>query len=250
MQILLVSDLHYTLKQLDWVTSVAGEYDLVVVAGDHLDIASSVPLDAQTVVATRFMAELARSTIVVCCSGNHDLTGRDGNGERSALWMADVAAAGVHHDGDSVLIDGTLITVCAWWDGPIGREKVAAQLAADAARAADRWVWVYHWPPAGSRTTWTGHKHYGDADLLAWIEQHQPDVVLAGHVHESPFKPDGSWADRIGRTWVFNAGRQIGPEPTSVLIDLAAGTATWRSMLGVEEVRLDADPPRERPALA
>ena len=25
MQILLVSDLHYTLKQLDWVTAVAGE---------------------------------------------------------------------------------------------------------------------------------------------------------------------------------------------------------------------------------
>ena len=31
MRILLVSDLHYTLKQLDWVTSVAGDYDLVVV---------------------------------------------------------------------------------------------------------------------------------------------------------------------------------------------------------------------------
>ena len=42
MRILLVSDLHYTLQQLDWVTSVASDYDLVVVAGDTLDIASIV----------------------------------------------------------------------------------------------------------------------------------------------------------------------------------------------------------------
>ena len=40
MRILLVSDLHYTLKQFDWVASVASEYDLVVVAGDSLSIAS------------------------------------------------------------------------------------------------------------------------------------------------------------------------------------------------------------------
>ena len=33
MRILLVSDLHYTLKQFDWVGSVASEYDVVVVAG-------------------------------------------------------------------------------------------------------------------------------------------------------------------------------------------------------------------------
>ena len=46
MQILLVSDLHYTLKQLDWVASVAGDFDLVVVAGDLLDISSIVEPDA------------------------------------------------------------------------------------------------------------------------------------------------------------------------------------------------------------
>ncbi len=42
MRILVVSDLHYTLRQLDWVASVAADHDLLVVAGDHLDIASIV----------------------------------------------------------------------------------------------------------------------------------------------------------------------------------------------------------------
>jgi len=99
---------------------------------------------------------------------------------------------------------------------------------------------VYHWPPLGSPTCWTGKRHYGDADVAAWIAQHRPDIVLAGHVHEPPFKPTGAWADRVGDTWVFNAGRQIGPVPAHIVLDLDAGTASWRSLLGQESLRLDA----------
>lgn len=88
-RILLVSDLHYALPQLDWVVSVASDFDLVVMAGDHLDISSSVPLDAQTVVILEYIALLQAATTVVVCSGNHDLTGPDANGEQAALWLAE-----------------------------------------------------------------------------------------------------------------------------------------------------------------
>ena len=132
-----------------------------------------------------------------------------------------------------------------WWDGPLGRAALEAQLAAAAQRRPARWVWVYHWPPLGSPTCWTGRRHYGDADLGGWIAQHRPDIVLTGHVHEPPFKPDGAWADRIGTTWVFNAGRQIGPVPAHIEIDLGAGAASWRSMMGEEGLRLaDAVAPK------
>jgi hypothetical protein len=57
-------------------------------------------------------------------------------------------------------------------------------------------------------------------------------------VHEPPFKPDGSWVDRIGSTWVFNAGRQIGPVPAHIELDLHQGWARWSSMMGDEEVDL------------
>jgi hypothetical protein len=63
-------------------------------------------------------------------------------------------------------------------------------------------------------------------------------MVLTGHVHEPPFKPAGNWADCIGNTWVFNAGRQPGPVPAHIAIDLGAGSACWRSLMGVEELRL------------
>ena len=246
MRILLVSDLHYNLPQLDWVVGAGPDHDLVVVAGDSLNIASPVPLDAQSVVILEYLALLDGSTTVAVSSGNHDLTGPDAAGEQSALWLAEARAAGVPTDGDSLEVGDTLVTICPWWDGPVGRAEVAAQLARDAARRPAHWVWVYHWPPLGSPTCWTGRKDYGDPDLAGWIDEHHPDVVLTGHVHESPFKVDGSWIDRIGSTWVFNAGNQIGRVPARVEIDLEEGRATWLSILGTETVDFAAStvPPR------
>jgi Icc-related predicted phosphoesterase len=245
-RVLLVSDLHYSLRQLDWLVTAAPDFDLVVLAGDHLDISSSVEVDAQIVVVLRYFEMLAGLVPVIASSGNHDLTGADANGERAALWLDEARPLGVVTDGDSLLLGDTLITVCPWWDGPAGSVAVVAQLAADAARRPARWIWVYHWPPAASPTSWTGSKYYGDADLAQWIADFQPDIVLTGHVHEPPFKSGGSWADRIGRTWVFNAGRQIGATPTRIELDLDEHRATWVSLMGVEEVDLRDAAQRER----
>jgi predicted phosphodiesterase len=238
LRLLLVSDLHYSLPQLDWVVQVAPSFDLVVLAGDQLDIGSAVPLDVQSVVILRYLSLLQAAGRVAVCSGNHDLTGPDAQGEQSALWLAEARAAGVPSDGDSFVVGDTLVTICPWWDGPLGRQALDARLAADAVRRPARWIWVYHWPPLGSPTCWTGRRDYGDADLAAWIGRHQPDIVLTGHVHESPFKPAGAWADRIGSTWVFNAGRQMGPVPAHIAIDLQAGSAAWRSLMGAEALQL------------
>ena len=250
MRILLASDLHYSLPQLDWIEQVAPEHDVVVLAGDHLDVASAVRPEVQTAVVLAHFRRLAQLTRLVVCSGNHDLTGRDDQDEKAPLWLSSARAAGVMVDGDSLRVDDVLITVCPWWDGPKGRERVAEQLARDAARRPATWLWAYHWPPTGTRTTWTGRGYYGDADVLAWIEEHRPDVVLAGHVHEPPFRIDGSWADRVGDTWVFNAGRSVGPIPPHVVLDLAARTASWWSYTGEEHQALDEDPVAARPALS
>lgn len=246
MRILLVSDLHYTLPQLDWVVGAAPSFDLVVLAGDLLDISSTVSLDAQSVVILRYLSLLQAAGRVAVSSGNHDLTGPDIRGEQAALWLTEARAAGVPTDGDSLLIGDTLVTICPWWDGPSGRAALEARLQADALCRPARWVWVYHWPPLGSPTCWTGRRHYGDADIGGWIERFRPDMVLTGHVHEPPFQPDGAWADRIGDTWVFNAGHQIGPVPAHIDIDLDSGAVSWRSMMGSEAMRLsDAQrPPR------
>jgi len=245
-RILLVSDLHYTLPQFDWVVRLAPSYDLVVLAGDHLDVSSPVALDTQSVVLLRYFSLMNPGRSLAVASGNHDLTGPDQHGERAALWLPESRRSGVCTDGDSLTIGDTLVTICPWWDGPAGRAALERQLAADAQRRPARWVWIYHWPPLGSPTCWTGKRQYGDADVAGWIARYQPELVLTGHVHEPPFRPAGAWADRIGPTWVFNAGRQIGPVPAHIVIDLAGGTASWHSMMGQEALELGAEcaPPR------
>jgi len=240
---LLVSDLHYTLKQLDWVAAVASDYDVVVLAGDHLDIASIVEPDAQIAVTLEYLARMSGQTTVIASSGNHDLNARNPQGERVAAWLNRARRAGIIVDGTQLDTDEVLVTVCPWWDGPVTRDLVDRQLADDATRAGARmWIWVYHAPPAPSRTSWTGKRYYGDEELTAWIERFRPAVVLCGHVHQSPFASDGGWCDRIGSTLVLNAGRQRGPLPAFVEVDTDAGTARWCSLEGVEEAALVAEP--------
>jgi Icc-related predicted phosphoesterase len=212
-----------------------------VLAGDLLDIASPVEPAAQIAVVTEYLTRLRELTEVVVCSGNHDLDGENDLGERSARWLEPAAAAGVHVDGSTVELPGALVTVCPWWDGPRTRDRVAEQLQRDSERVdGRRWIWAYHAPPAASPTSWTGTRHYGDEDLDRWITEFAPDVVITGHVHQSPFMDGGAWVDRVGRTTVFNAGRQPGEVPARLEIDTEARSARWCSYEGVDEVALDA----------
>jgi Icc-related predicted phosphoesterase len=263
MRFLLVSDLHYALQQYDWITTVAPEFDAVVIAGDHLDGHSSVDGGVQIVVLLKVLQRLMGRTRLFVSSGNHDLDSRDGGGERVARWMERVRALGIATDGDSIVIPGpsdvaerrdTLVTVCPWWDGETARKKIGGQISGDFARkrgdpTIGTWAWVYHAPPSGSPTCWDGKKHYGDAALIKWIEFYQPDLVFTGHIHQAPFSAEGSWIDRIGKTWIFNSGRQIGPKPAHVVIDTAAREAAWFSLAGAEAAALDQPLTRPLPPL-
>jgi Icc-related predicted phosphoesterase len=150
-------------------------------------------------------------------------------------------------DGDLIQIGDLSITICPWWDGPATCAEVGEQLARDAARRGRQWIWIYHAPPDESPVSWAGTKHFGDRELLQWIHTYQPDIVFTGHIHQSPFRQGGSWVDRIGSTWVFNAGRQIGPNPTHVIIDWDEQCAKWYSLAGDEMVRLDRPLTRPEP---
>ena len=245
MRLLLVADLHYSLPQFDWVLGQADDFDVVVLAGDHLDLASIVDGRAQSVVVRKYFSRLRAKTRVLICSGNHDLDAKNEAGEKVARWLSGSQPEGVLSDGESIVIDGTLFTACPWWDGPIVKARIGAQLAEAAAKRPDRWIWLHHAPPAKSPTSWGGDRHFGDVELREWIEQYRPDMVLSGHVHQSPFVKNGSWVDRIGPTWVFNAGQQFGAPPTHIIIDTDEGEALWFSAAGGQFVRLEA--PLERP---
>jgi Icc-related predicted phosphoesterase len=238
MRLLLVSDLHYSLPLFDWVVEVAPNFDIVVMAGDHLDLASIVDGHAQSVVVRKYFNRLQAKTRLLICSGNHDLDSHNAAGEKTAKWLLSSRNKGVLSDGDSLVVGDTLFTICAWWDGPVVRGAIGEQLAAAAAKRIKHWIWVYHAPPANSPVAWGGSRYYGDAELGQWIEQYQPDIVMSGHVHQAPFVPEGSWVDRIGSTWIFNTGHYPGAPPAHIVMDTEAGEALWFSAAGNQFVRL------------
>jgi len=251
MRCLVVADLHYSLPQFDWLIAAAPQFDLVIFAGDALDVGSFVDFRAQIVVVKKYLSLLSGITRVILCSGNHDLDERSPEGEKISRWVGEVRELGIACDGDNIAINGTLFTVCPWWDGPLMKQRLEKQLNEAAAIRVPRWVWVHHAPPANSPTSWGGKRHFGDVELVQWIEGHQPAMVISGHVHQSPFIHDGSWFDRLGRTWVFNTGLQPGRPPTYIVLDvddgqdkslafwLAAGEAQW----------IDLKAPLKRPAM-
>ncbi|MGJ5205322.1 metallophosphoesterase family protein [Bradyrhizobium sp. HKCCYLR20261] len=246
MRCLVVADLHYALPQFDWLVAAAGHFDAVVFAGDALDLSSIVDIRAQIVVVKKYLALLAAKTRVMICSGNHDLEERSADGEKIAAWIGTLHELGIAADGDDLLIDDTLFTICPWWDGPLVKARIERQLTNAAQRTAARWIWVHHAPPANSPVSWGGKRFFGDAELVGWIERHQPSMVISGHVHQSPFIGNGSWFDRLGATWVFNTGLQPGRPPTYIVIETNAARAYWLAAGHAEWIDLAA--PLRRPA--
>jgi len=238
MRILLVSDLHYRLPQYDWLYDAVTDFDVVVVAGDLLSLRSPVPVPAQAASVAALIRRIAGRGRLLVASGNHDLDGRDAFGEKSARWLADTQGPGLHVDGESLIVDTTLFTVCPWWDGDNGRDALEERLARDAEREKDRWVWVYHAPPSGSPLAWDGRREYGDDVVAGWIRRFTPDLVLTGHIHQAPFAEGGGWADRIGDTWVLNAGHEPARVPSRIVIDLAEGRATWTASTELQTMEL------------
>lgn len=189
----------------------------------------------------KYLGRISRQTRLLVSSGNHDGDARNAAQESVCRWLHEARAENLHVDGDSVEIGGTLVTICPWWDGGETRAEVERLLVRDAAREKQKWVWIYHAPPDGSPVCWTGRESAGDTFLTEWISRFSPDLVLSGHIHNAPFYADGAWIDRLGHTWVFNAGRQIGPQPSCVILDLEHMTARWISV--EEELTRDLAPP-------
>ena len=241
MKILFVADLHYSLKQFDWLIANATGFDALIIGGDLLDLSSFLDIEVQIIVVEKYLARLRELTRVLVSSGNHDCNVQSEAGEYVCRWLQDAKAERVFVDGYTVEIAGLLITICPWWDGPVSRADVEKLLARDAERKDARWIWIHHAPADKSPVSWTGKKFGGDPFLVEWIHRFEPYLVLSGHIHNAPFVPKGSWIDRIGRTWIFNPGKQLGPSPTTLIFDLDDLNVKWDSIESQGKQELDKE---------
>ena len=182
----------------------------------------------------KYLKKIGDQTPLLVCSGNHDGNDRNEADEYIATWLQDARDRQVYVDGDNVFFGDTLITIFPWWDGDVTRQEVSGQIQQASQLASRKWVWIYHAPPDNSPTSWTGKRFIGDRELNKWIQKYRPGLVVTGHIHESPFKTGGSWVDKIGDTWILNAGSHIGDIPAHIILDLEAMNADWYSLAGSE----------------
>lgn len=229
MRVLFVSDLHYALKQYDWLMAQASHFEVVAIGGDLLDLGAALSYDVQIAVVEEYLWKLSAKCRVLVCSGNHDGDRCDASEESVAGWLHDAKCGGLSVDFDHVHLGDTLVTICPWSSGPTGRLNVKALIEEGAEMEKSRWIWIHHAPPDKTRVSWNGRRHMGDDHLNDLIRAHRPQVVLSGHIHNAPFYPDGSWADQMGATWLMNPGRQMGPAPSFIVLDLDDMSASWAS---------------------
>ena len=133
-------------------------------------------------------------------SGNHDGDSRN-DADESVAELAAGGAGGAAACGWRRLRHGRRRGSRSVHGGT-GSSRAAnfeALLEREAQRVKGRWIWIHHAPPEGARTSWTGRKFAGDEFLREWIDRFQPDMVLSGHIHNSPFYDDG-FMDRSHRT--------------------------------------------------
>ena len=115
MRILLTSDLHYKLRQYDWLIGAAERFDAVVIAGDHIDSFLPVPSVVQTAALAATFAAVAQKSRLLVCSGNHDLNARNSAGEKTATWLGAVRSAAIAVDGDG----NSWMTGSTYFDLPV-----------------------------------------------------------------------------------------------------------------------------------
>ena len=84
--------------------------------------------------------------------------------------------------------------------------------------AADT-IFVFHSPPRDTACdVIRSQTHVGSRASRAFIERHQPPLVLSGHIHESP-RVSSAYRDRIGRSVVVNPGQFGTPRLCGVWFD-------------------------------
>lgn len=89
-------------------------------------------------------------------------------------------------------------------------------------------IHVLHSPPRDTACDVIMTKqHVGSRATRAYIEQHQPPLVLSGHIHESP-RMSGAWRDTVGVSTVVNPGQFGSPRLCGVWFDPGSPATTLR----------------------
>ena len=239
MRVLLVSDLHYDLRKLDWVLAESAGVDLLVLAGDLLDIASAVPLDAQIAVVLEYLRASPSARPRWCARATTTSTTATRPARRRPRGSPRRGPDGVAVDGDSVTVgrlDGDGLRVVGGAGDAGGAGSRSSTRPAGRARTVDVGL-----ARARRRVRCPGRAHATTAtrSCRGSSTLHRPDVVLCGHIHQAPFVPRGAWVERRGDDVAVQRWPPARPDPDERLHrPHERSRASWWSFDGTGEVSL------------
>jgi uncharacterized protein len=206
-----MTDIHGSYRKVLEVLSAVGHFDLLVIGGDLTTAGSR----KEATLAIDQLRSFGRPVLVV--AGNMDPP------ELDELF----AEKEVSIDGRGVIIGNVgIFGVSAaplsplFTPNEIPETEIKRRAEAgwkDVHQA--RWtVFVPHAPPANTKVDllYSG-EHAGSTAVREFIDTHQPDVTICGHIHESMGE------DLLGRTRVVNCGPA--GKGHHVIIDLLEGIA-------------------------
>ncbi len=213
MRILAFSDIHCDSEWADFVASKCGDCELLVLAGDLVNLFSRVPYHLQARSLTKWVLEL-RAPAIVLVSGNHDwwlAHGVSVDAAAEGRWIRNFRGGKgrvVGVDGDTVVIGGLKVHCHGWL------QKLDLKQQID--------VLVTHAPPAGTATAVAkSGQDFGNPEILDM--QHMPRLIFCGHVH-SPLAYWHRWPARD--SLVLNPGYdENSPAPLHWTIDTEQGVA-------------------------
>ncbi len=194
MRILALADIHGAFRLAMQILRSGTPYDLVIIAGDLTTNGTpdeaAAAIDGFRIVAPHLLA----------IAGNMD------SGEIDAGF----AGSGIGIHGKGVRLGE--VGIFGVSGGPISPLHTPYELPEeDILRLAERGfqevagapttVFVPHAPPYGTRLDVIRNgRHVGSTAVRAFIEKHQPDVAVCGHIHEA------AGVDAIGKTRIINVG--------------------------------------------
>ncbi|HXX62284.1 MAG TPA: metallophosphoesterase [Bacteroidota bacterium] len=195
MRVLAFTDIHGSVDVVEEILTRERDCDVVLVGGD---------------ITTGGSAEDLERSIRRIQSYGHPVLAVLGNMDPPALEKR-TAGLGISLDGRGIQIGEVgFFGVSAAPFSPlhtpyeISEEEIARRAARgwEQARGARWTVFIPHAPPRNTALDRIySQEHVGSTAVRSFIEEHQPDLVVCGHIHEA------RGADHLGRTKMINCGQ-------------------------------------------
>jgi hypothetical protein len=194
MKIVSISDVHMATRNLARMTEVWRDTDLAIIAGDLTNFGGIE--DARKVL----------DDVRACCKNLLAVPGNLDQPETFPYFERE----GIALHGKGIVIDGVGLFGCGGSSltpfktpSEFTEDEIyaALQKGYEAVHEVRPLVMVCHTPPFETKCDRiVSGKAVGSTAARRFIEEHQPEVCISGHIHES------AAVDAIGKTIVLNAG--------------------------------------------